>query len=214
MQQARLGGTAMIAGALMLIVTMAFHPTGHEVAADVERQGALSLAVHSLALLSLPIAFYGALALTRRLSPASALAELALVFQGMASVAGMLAATASGLIAPGLIARMLTQEGAARAATDAVLEFNGSLNQAFAKILVVASSVAIGLWSVAILRTRLLGRGSGVLGCALALVTVGFLLGGHLRLDVHGFGAVVLGQTVWLVLVGLELRRPQAAAQA
>ncbi|MDA1080350.1 MAG: hypothetical protein O2973_01540 [Gemmatimonadetes bacterium] len=30
---------------------------------------------------------------------------------------------------------------------------------------------------------------------------------GGLTLDIHGFGAIVLGQTVWLVWVGIALRR-------
>jgi hypothetical protein len=66
--------------------------------------------------------------------------------------------------------------------------------------------VAIGLWSVEILRTRRLRRGTGILGCVVAALTLVVLLSGRLRLDVHGFGAVVLAQAVWLVTVGMELR--------
>jgi hypothetical protein len=34
-------------------------------------------------------------------------------------------------------------------------------------------------------------------------------------MDVHGFGAVVLGQAVWLVMVGIELRTaPRTAGGA
>jgi hypothetical protein len=203
----RPGGAAMIAGALMMLVTMAFHPTHGDLARDLAGQSAVALAVHALALCSVPIAFFGAWRLTRLLSPRSALAELALAFQGVACVAALLAATASGFLAPGLLARAATQDGAAQLATQAVLEFDGSLNQAFAKILVTASSVAIGLWSVAILRARLLSRAAGIYGALVAVATLGIVLSGHLRLDVHGFGAVVLAQAIWLIAIGVQLRR-------
>lgn len=69
-----------------------------------------------------------------------------------------------------------------------------------------ASSAAIGLWSMEIVRTGQLRRSAGILGCAVAALALLALFSGHLRLDVHGFGAVVLAQATWLIVVGLELR--------
>jgi hypothetical protein len=65
MRGQKLGGTAMIAGAIMGLVTMALHPTGHAVMRDVAGQGALALAVHALALAGVPMVFYGGLVLCR-----------------------------------------------------------------------------------------------------------------------------------------------------
>jgi hypothetical protein len=200
MRRERLGGWAMIAGAVMGLVTMAFHPTGGG-------HAALALAVHALALAATPLAFYGGWVLTRRLSAGGPLAELALAFYGVSAAATLLATTASGFLASDLIARAAALQGEARAAADAVMHYNFALNQAFAKVLVAASSVAIGLWSMEIVRTRLMRRASGVLGCVVAVVTLLALFSGHLTLGVHGFGAVVLAQAVWLVLVGAELRQ-------
>ena len=87
MQGNKLGGAAMIAGAIMQLITMAFHPTGHDVMRDTAGQGAVTLAVHALALTAVPIAFYGGLVLTRRLSQRGQLAVLALVFYGTSAVA-------------------------------------------------------------------------------------------------------------------------------
>jgi hypothetical protein len=198
MRRERLGGWAMIAGAVMGLVTMAFHPTGGG-------HAALSLAVHALALAATPLALYGGWVLTRRLSAGGPLAELALAFYGLSAAATLLATTASGFLASDLIAQAAALRGEARAAADAVLRYNWALNQAFSKVLVAASSVAIGLWSVEILRTRLMRRATGVLGCVVAVLTLLALFSGHLRLDVHGFGAVVLAQAVWLILAGAEL---------
>jgi hypothetical protein len=207
MRREALGGTALIAGAIMGLVTMALHPTGGDVMRDVRGQGALALAAHALALTAVPVAAYGALALTRRLSPAGGLAELALAFYAASAVATLMAATASGLLAPGLIARLVTLDGDARVVAGEVLHYNASLNQAFARVLVAASSLAIGLWSAEILRTGRMRRGAGIFGCVVAALTLALLLSGHLRLDVHGFGAVVLAQAAWLIAVGAELRK-------
>jgi hypothetical protein len=200
MRRERLGGSAMIAGAVMGLVTMAFHPTGGG-------HAALALAVHALALFATPLAFYGGWVLTRRLSPGGALAELALAFYGISAAATLLATTASGFLASDLIAQAAALQGEARAAAEAVMHYNYALNQAFAKVLVAASSVAIGLWSMEIVRTRLMRRASGVLGCVVAAVILLALFSGHLTLGVHGFGAVVLAQAAWLILVGAELRQ-------
>jgi hypothetical protein len=194
----------MIAGAVMGLVTMAFHPTHGGSAA-------LALAVHALAIAAAPVAFYGGWVLTRRLSAESALPELALAFYGVSIVATLLAATASGLLMPGLMADAAALQGAERAAADAVMHYNFAVNQAFAKVLVAASSIAIGTWSVEIARTGRMRRAAGILGCVVAIATLLALFSGHLALDVHGFGAVVLGQAIWLVLVGAELRRAAPA---
>jgi hypothetical protein len=198
MRRERLGGWAMIAGAVMGLVTMAFHPTGGG-------EPALALAVHALALAATPLALYGGWVLTRRLSAGGPLAELALAFYGLSAAATLLATTASGFLGSDLIAQAAALEGEARAAADAVMRYNWALNQAFTKVLVAASSVAIGLWSVEILRTRLMRRATGIVGCVVAVLTLLALFSGHLRLDVHGFGAVVLAQAVWLILAGAEL---------
>ena len=197
MTRERLGGGCLIAAPLMSLVTMAFHPSD-------ATQPALGLAVHALALFGVPLNLFGAWAVTRRLAVHGAVAELAFAFHALSAGAALAAATASGLIAPELA-------GASAAAGDAgiagaVAHFNYEVNQAFAKVLVAASSVAIGLWSVQIVSTRTFGRGIGIFGCVLSVATL-FALFAGLPMNVHGFGAVVLGQAVWLILIGLRLLR-------
>jgi hypothetical protein len=34
---------------------------------------------------------------------------------------------------------------------------------------------------------------------------IGFLFSGRLKLDVHGFGAVVLGHAIWFVMAGAKM---------
>jgi hypothetical protein len=204
MRRETLGGGCMIAGAVMGMMTMAFHPTGGG-------HAALALAVHALAITAAPIAFYGGWVLTRRLAAGGPLPELALAFYGLSVVATLLAATASGLMMPDLIARASGLQGEARATAGAVMHYNYALNQAFATVLVAASSIAIGLWSMEIVRTGLMRRAARVLGCVAAAIALLALFSGHLMLDVHGFGAVVFAQSAWLITVGAELRRTGSA---
>lgn len=207
----KLGGTALVAAVIMGLTTMALHPTGHDIQRDPVFQVALNIAVHALAILAAPISLYGGFVLSRRLSAASPLAELALVFYGVSAVATLMAATASGLLAPGLIAALRSSDPEASVGALAVLRYNASLNQAFAKIIVGMSSLAIGLWSLVIVKFRVMGRRTGIYGCVVAVISLLALLSGQLRLDIHGFGAIVLAHGIWLVVMGMELRRGPCA---
>ena len=204
----RKSGIALITGMAGTIITMALHPTGHDLASGhAASMMQLNVAVHTLALVCVPILFLGALGLTQRLASPNRLALSGLVLFGFAEVAVMIAASASGLIAPGLFHHMSEAGPAAADAWRAVLALNGHLNQAFALIFTVASSVAIVLWSAAILKTSTFARALGIYGCILAPLTILGVLSGHIRLNVHGFGLVVLGQAIWFVTAGVLLCR-------
>jgi len=202
MKSERLGGGVMVLAAVMGLVTMAFHPTGHEVAAGGGPKVMLSLVVHALAIASLPLAFYGGLALTRRLG--TDLAALALSFYGAGLVAVMVAAVASGFLAAPLIERVMGGEGEP---ARTMLAYNVSVNQAFAALNVGGLSVGILIWSALLVRGRALGRSVGVLGCVVSVGSLVALFAG-LKLDVHGYGAIVLAQAIWQIATGITLRGP------
>ena len=202
----RMSGAALIAGMVGFIITMALHPTGHDLgspehAAFMMR---LNVAVHSLALVSIPILFLGALGLTKFLNVPNRLAVAGLVLFGFAEVAVMNAAAVSGLIVPGVFHHMTAEPGSADA-WRAVLQLCGHMNQAFALIFVVASSLAIVLWSVAIFRSHLLSRSLALYGCIFAPLTIIFVVFGRLPLNVHGFGMVALVQAIWFIAAGVQL---------
>jgi|1185.fasta_scaffold19303_1 hypothetical protein len=202
----RMSGLAFFIGMTGTIITMALHPTSHDVtgSANAGHMMQLNVAVHTLALICIPILFLGALGLTQRLAAPNRLALSGLVLFGFAEVAVMIAAAASGLIAPGLFHHMAANPDMAEM-WRAVLILNGHLNQAFATIFVVASSAAILLWSAAMLRTKVFSRSLGIYGCVIAPLTVIAVLSGHVRLNVHGFGMVILGQAIWFISAGVVL---------
>jgi hypothetical protein len=205
----RKGGIAMIAGAAGGIITMILHPSGRDlfVPGQLEPMAYLGVAVHALALASTPVAFLGALALSRRTAAPDRLAVAALVMYGFASAAVMVAAVVSGLVAPGLAREIITGAPTASEGWRIVFDYNGQLNQGFARVFAVASSAAIVLWSVAIVRRRALAPGVGIYGLLLGPAIIIAIVSGHLRPDVHGFGLVIFGQAVWFIVAGALLCR-------
>jgi hypothetical protein len=204
----RKSGIALITGMTGTIITMALHPTGHDLTSgNAASMMQLNVAVHTLALVCVPILFLGALGLTQRLASPNRLALSGLVLFGFAEAAVMIAAAASGLIAPGLFHHMSEAGPGTADAWRAVMALNGHLNQAFALIFTVASSVAIVLWSAAILKSSIFNRALGIYGSILGPLTILGVLSGHVRLNVHGFGLVILGQAIWFITTGVLLCR-------
>lgn len=204
MRHDRAAGLALIGGTLAGLATMAFHPTGHALLGDFARVAPINRAVHSLAIAGTIATLYGLVGLRRVLEDQRSLADAALVSYGFGAIAVMFAAIASGFIGTEMAAQVLQGDDAARATYEPVLDYNWAFNQACTKVFVVAASVAIALWSVAMLREPGFGRGLGitglVVGAAAAIATIS-----GLRMDIHGFGAIVLGHGVWLIWTGANL---------
>jgi hypothetical protein len=207
MTNERVSGRALIAGSAGLIITMSLRPTGRDLLApgQLEAMARLGVAVHALALMCMPVLFLGALGLSQHLGVEERFSLGALITYGFALVAGMSAAVFSGLVAPGLARNSVAGESSSAEAWRTLFLYNGALNQGFAVVLVVASSLAIVLWSVSILRVAALARGVAIYGCIFGPVTVIAVLSGQLSLGVPGFGMLVLGQAVWFITVGLLL---------
>jgi hypothetical protein len=197
---------------------MAFHPTAHDLLAQADqiarRNEMIAVATHSLALVSFPTLFFGFLGLSRRLGWDRPLVSAALVSYGVGAVAVMCAVVFSGLVGPILTRQMLEADQSTKQLLHLVFSYNGQLNQAFAKVFVVASSLAVILWSIALLSSGRFALIIGFIGCILGLISLAAFLSGHLRLDVHGFGLFVFGQSVWTILLGVFLCRSGDALPA
>ena len=192
-------GTLLIAGALAGVLIMLLHPTGTEVQAATPGHGMalVNVLVHGSALVATPVIFLGLLGLARALG-FSGLTTAALVAWGYGAVAVMSAAVASGFVTP-----------AAMDMPEALAHYSYMWNQAYARVNVVATGLSMLLWSWAMLKSRAVGLGPIIWGSVVGLAVVAGVLSGHLRLNLHGFGMVVIGQSVWLVWLGILLcRRP------
>lgn len=206
MQRDSSAGLALIGGTLAGLVTMAFHPTGQELSADFSRVSLLNRTVHSLAIAGTIATFYGLLRLSRRFQNQRALADAAIVSYGFGAVAVMFAAIASGFIGTDIAAIVLEAGGDAQALYEPIRDFGWAFNQACTRVFVVTASVGIVLWSAAMLREPAFGRAIGITGLLIGTAAVIASFAG-LRMDIHGFGAIVLGHGIWLTWTGARMLR-------
>ena len=199
------GGIALIAASLAGILTMSLHPTVRDLSAPdkLAPMALLLVAVHALAVASMPVLFLGALALSRRLASPDRLALAALVVYGFALAAVLVAAVVDGFVVPSLAREIMT---APPPATEEwrIAHYNGLLNQSFARVFLVASSTSIVLWSVSILRSRTLAPSVAIYGLLVGPAVIAAVVSG-LRLDPHGAGSLILAQSLWFIVVGTLL---------
>jgi len=203
----RKSGIAVIAGSLGGILTMAIHPSGAAslTADQVAHLAVASATAHSLAMVSFLLLFLGTCGLVRRIAAADRIAFAAIVTYGFASVAVLIAAAVSGFIVPDIMRHMVHDVPAAAQQWKIVIDGIFQINQAFARIYSVAASLAILLWSVSALRNGGLGRGVALYGSIITPLIIIGIVTGHLRLNVHGMAVIVLGHSIWFVIVGGQL---------
>jgi len=209
MKDNRLGGIALIIGAVSGMITMSLHPVAgaHPITPEqFEKLAPLMVGVHVLAIAGIPFSFLGALALARRLDSPGRLALVGLVIYGLGLVAVLIAPAISGLVGTEII-RHVIERGADSEQWRTLMKYNFLINQAFAKIFVVASCSAVALWSLAIVRHRVFPVALGLFGLLLGPTLVIAMITGGLSLDAHGFGLIIFSQAIWFIIAGVLLLR-------
>jgi hypothetical protein len=210
MKDNQMGGIALILGSMGFILTMSFHPSGHDFFEAGNQLNALitrTIIVHLPAAVSLPILFLGALALSRSLASPDRLSIIAIVAYGFAVFSAMSNVVVDGFVAPSLLGKLVAATPPASDMWHVLSTYNGYLNEVYAKIFVMASSAAIVLWSIAILRNRRLGVGAGIYGVVLGPAIVILLASGQLMLAAHWFRLIIFAQVAWFIIVGVRLLR-------
>ena len=190
------------------MITMVLHPVtgGHRITpAQFETLAGMMIGVHVLAIAGIPFLFLGGLALTRRLDSPSRIALAALAIYTLSLVAVMIAPAISGLVGTAIM-RKVVAHGPGSEQWRIMMDYNYMINQAFDRIFVVASCAAIALWSLMILKTRALSPAVGIYGLLLGGATIVAVALG-LRMDVHGFGLIIFGESLWLIVTGIFLLR-------
>src|SRR6185503_18967698 len=141
MKDNRLGGIALVLGAVSGMLTMSLHPVAgaHPITpAQFERLAGLMIGVHVLAIAGLPFSFLGALALSGQLDSPGRVALTGLVIYALGLVAVMIAPALSGLVGTDILRHIVAREPE-REQWRMLMQYNFMVNQAFARIFVVAS---------------------------------------------------------------------------
>lgn len=218
MHDNRIYGGALIASVVGLLVTAHVHPSGLHGATSAEAMEhvlRLNVGVHTLALVSIWFSFIGLVGLSRQLGLARPEVIAALVAYTMAVIAAVSAAIASGFVMTELQRSTFGADEPTRSGLQLLSTYTHHLNGAYAKVHVAASSVAILLWSVAMLRARF-SKVLPFVGFVSLVAPASVLFSGRFHMDVHDLLLVVLAQGVWLAWSGVLLvrRKPNAPLDA
>lgn len=205
----RKAGTALIAGSIGGIVTMAIHPAGAgSLTPDqVAHLMAMSGVAHTLALVSVLLLFLGACGLARALASPDRLALAALVTFAFSCGAVMIAGAVSGWVVPDIMKLMLRDAAANATQWKIAMAAIFQINQAMSRIYSVGTALAITLWSISSLRERRLSQGIAIYGLITAPLIALLIFVGHLRLDVHGMTVVMLSEVIWFTGMAIRLLR-------
>ncbi len=220
----RLTGLALLAGQLGLILTLSLHPSGKITPAEVDHMVRKLIAVHSLALAALPLMILGALGLARALSSPNRLSIAGFVFYSFAIAAMLSGIVMDGLVMPRLLPHLAEAAQAAAAAAHAsasapaptpgdawhaLMRYNGYVDMAFVQVAMIASAVAILVWSIVMILGKMLPRAAGIYGLVLAAIVIIGLISGAFGAE-HAITIVVFGQASWFIVVGgLLCAQPQ-----
>jgi hypothetical protein len=203
------GGIALLMGALLTLFTALLHPKGGSI--EYLQSMAQKIAIsHSIGLLAIPFLGLGFWILTKRMGTTHFLPLISFSLTLMGLLAGTVAATINGLALPIYIGNYKEATAEVFAAINPIIRYNISLNQAFDYVFFSALSLAILLWSLAILSLRRLPMWIGYLGLALSLTVIVMFLTGYVFVNLHGFRLFLFFLVVWIGLVGVALLRSEA----
>ena len=212
MRDQRVYGVALILSAVGLLVTAGFHPTGGQMLASrdtFEHVALVNTAVHSLAIGSAWLLLFGMVGLSRRLGLQRVDVTAALVAFAMGTLTVTCAAVIDSLVVPQVGRSTFGADEASRNGLLQLMRYSFFTASALSRVWVAAESVAILLWSVAMLRTGF-DRVLPWLGIVVALLGLAGQLSGFLTMNIHHLMLVVLVQGVWLVWTGVLLIRRDA----
>lgn len=214
MGSTRRAGQLLLTGVLLPLLILGLHPTAHDLTADAGgRLVAVNHFVHGIAVASQPLVLLGLIGLSQYLEW-STLSTAALKIYCFSALGNVVAALMSGFVASDVIAQLQIADSATAGPSQALLHYTASVNQAFARLAVLAAGIAILLWSLEIGRTRRLPRLGAVLGIGVSLVLVPGILFGQIHLDLRGIIFATTLQAIWMVPVAVQLQRlPLVAAR-
>jgi hypothetical protein len=208
---ARNSGILLAVAALLMVFFMALHPRIHaDHGADFTEAVALvatrNAVIHGALIAVLVLLFTGLLGLAERLGLHLMPVRLGLVACALGAVALIAAAALNGFAVAELAAELREHDRTA-AGLEPLFMLCHAINTAAARIGVVALSAAVLLWSFVLAHRTGASRLVGLLGLVVAAAPPLFMFAGHLPMNLHGFGAFILTQSVWYLAVAAQLIR-------
>jgi hypothetical protein len=202
----KFSGICLIAGSILLVATMVLHPAG----GSIEHMLAISrIAVvsHSLAIFSLPFVCFGFYGLSVSLLSESKVSLLAFIIVCFGLGAAMLAATINGLTLPLFISNYSNAAEQNIEILRPIMRYGFCINKPMDYIFIAAICLAMGIWSVLIIRSAVFPIWTGYFGLLLLMVaTVGMVLQFNF-VNLFGFRIFIFGMISWIACIGVLLFR-------
>jgi hypothetical protein len=199
----KLAGICLLFGSLLATVTMALHPVGGSLVEIASKKNIFFIS-HSLALLSIPFVAFGFWGLATFLDAKNRISFLALTIGCFGLVAVMIAATVNGFVLP-IFASKYANSSVDGAVTQAVRDYGWFLGEVVDNIFVGGLLLAVGIWSVLIIRSNQIPKWLGYFGLILLAFCLVALLARFNFTNLHGIRIFVIGLVFWKVTVGFYM---------
>lgn len=127
-----------------------------------------------------------------------------ILFVGAGQLAALGAATINGFVVPAFFSHPQGEIGAE------IGQFAWEINQALARLGVIATGIGFTLWAVVLWRNA--RRALALAGALAGLVPALLLASGHIGMNLHGALFVYLTQALWVIALGWTFARWQPDA--
>lgn len=197
-------GISLITGSLLIIATMGLHPTGGSIEYIIKITKSIT-ATHSLAIFSLPLLFFGFYGLTNALLDKWKLAKLALIIMGFGLIAAMFAALINGLTLPYFLGKYENSIAENADMLKLIINYGFAINKPLDYIFIIATCLAITIYSLLIVSSNKLPKWIGYFGISLILFAIIGLLTGFVFSNLIGFQIFIFGIATWFLATGISL---------
>lgn len=202
----RTSGISLIIGSLLLIATMVLHPSGGSVE-HILHISKVIVGSHSLAILCLPFIGFGFYGISEALQTPGRVATLAFMMAALGLVAAMIAGTINGLTLPLFLSHSADAIQSQPELVQSIVRYGAAINQPMDYVFIISILLAMGIWSVLILRTAVFPKWAGYLGISfLLLVLIGLVMRFNF-IDLTGFRIFIFGLLSWIVSMGVLMMR-------
>lgn len=197
-------GISLITGSLLIIVTMVLHPAGGSIEYLLKTSKSIT-ATHALAIFSLPLLLFGFYGLTHKLLDKWKFAKLALFIMGFGLIAAMFAALINGLTLPYFLGTYKKSIAENAATLKLITSYGFAINKPLDYLFIVATCMAISIYSFLIVSSNKLPKWIGYVGISLIIFAIVGLLIGFVFTNLIGFQVFIFGIATWFLATGISL---------
>lgn len=200
----KLSGYALLIGSLLMVFTMLMHPSGGDIQ-HILKISKVAIISHSLGVLSTVFTAYGFYGLASALLTPVRLSFLGLCFAGFALVAVMLAALLNGIVLPLYVLQQAPVAEESLRPVKLVIQYGVTINAALAYVFIAGYSIAMLIWSFAMIRSERFPNWLGYWSILLVGISIVAALFQLNFISVTGFTVYAVSIAGWIVSAAIIL---------